>query len=375
MLNRGEYLRYSRQISLPGVGVSGQKKLKKASVAIVGAGGLGSPLALYLTAAGIGHLGIIDFDVVGISNLHRQILHTDEFIGKPKLESALTTLQARNPHVRITRHDVRLNQKNATKILESYDIIADCSDNFPTRYLVNDTSVLHNIPNVYGSVFQFEGQLSVFGASDGPCYRCLHPVPPLGSLIPNCAESGVLGVLPGLIGTLQASEVIKLLLGFGQPLVGRMALIDTLTSEWHTIAVSKNPDCPACGESPIIDTLTNYEDHCSSTPSISAGELRMLKQQGISPFLLDVREAHEADIISMGANQRIPLNGLSERLPEITAGLEDRIIVHCQTGIRSRQAVEVLRNAGYTQVMSLDGGILAWIDQHSQSDGPADFIK
>ena len=364
MLSQSEYLRYSRQISLTEVGVSGQKKLKTSSVAIVGAGGLGSPLALYLTAAGVGNLGIIDFDVVGLSNLHRQILHTDEFLGAPKLESALATLKARNPHVKITRHEVRLGRENAMEILSGYDIIADCSDNFATRYLVNDASVLLGIPNVFGSVYKFEGQISIFGSTDGPCYRCLHPVPPSTGLIPTCAESGVMGVLPGIVGTLQANEVIKLILDLGQPLIGRMTLIDPLNSEWHTTTVSKNPDCPVCGKSPTIDTLVDYEEFCYSTLVITAQELNTLKHHNIPFFLLDVRKAHEASIVDMGANQRIPLDELSERIAEITADFEDRVIVHCQTGIRSKRAVQLLLQKGYTQSVSLDGGILAWIDQY-----------
>ncbi len=366
MLNQAEHLRYSRQISLDELGVSGQEKLKESSVVIVGAGGLGSPLALYLAAAGIGHLGIIDFDVVGISNLHRQILHTDEFIGEAKLESALAALKARNPYVKITRHGVRLQRDNAMEILGNYDVIADCSDNFATRYLVNDASVLLDIPNVYGSVYQFEGQITVFGGAKGPCYRCLHPVPPPAGLIPSCAESGVLGVLPGIIGTLQASEVLKLLLGLGQSLIGRMILINTLTADWQTIVVPQKPDCPLCGESPTIDALMDYEELCPSIPSIQASELKLLKRSGLPFFLLDVREIHEASAVTMGADLQIPLDELSGRLSEITADFNDRVIVHCQKGIRSKHAVQLLQSAGYTQAASLDGGILAWMEQEDR---------
>ncbi|MCY4159033.1 MAG: molybdopterin-synthase adenylyltransferase MoeB [Bacteroidetes bacterium] len=365
MLSRDELLRYSRQISLNEIGLHGQEKLKASSVAIIGAGGLGSPLALYLTAAGVGHIGIVDFDVVGVSNLHRQILHTNEFIGISKLDSALATLKSRNPHSKITRHDVRLNRENVLEILSNYDIVADCSDNFATRYLVNDASVLLNILNVYGSVYQFEGQVSVFGDPDGPCYRCIHPNPPSAGLIPTCAESGVLGVLPGLIGTLQANEILKILLGIGTPLIGRMALIDMLTSEWQIIEILKDPDCPLCGESPTITSLTDYEEPCPTIPVITTTELNLLKRDRLPFFLLDVRDKNEAAAVSMGADLQIPLDELSEKLPEISVGYNDRVIVHCQTGLRSRRAVQLLQEAGYTQCMSLDGGILAWMDQYS----------
>lgn len=332
-------------------------------MAIIGAGGLGSPLALYLTAAGIGHLGIIDFDVVGLSNLHRQILHTDEFIGAPKLESAVAALRARNPHVKITRHDVRLQRDNAMDILKDYNVVADCSDNFATRYLVNDASVLLGIPNVYGSVYQFEGQITILGCADGPCYRCIHPTPPPADLIPNCAESGILGILPGVIGTLQANEALKLLLNLGQPLIGRMSLINILKADSRMLEIPKNPNCPACGDSPTIDALIDYEEFCQSIPSITVREFDRIQRSSYPYFLLDVREIHEAVAMSMGANSLIPLNQLTERLSEITADFHDHVIVHCQTGVRSKQAVRLLQNAGYTRVVSLDGGILAWMEQ------------
>ncbi|MXW13427.1 MAG: molybdopterin-synthase adenylyltransferase MoeB [Rhodothermaceae bacterium] len=364
MLNQAEHLRYSRQISLSELGVSGQQKLKESSVAIVGAGGLGSPLAFYLTAAGVGHLGIIDFDIVDASNLHRQILHTDEFIGIAKLESALVALEARNPYVKITRHDVRLQRDNAMEILGNYDVVADCSDNFATRYLINDASVLLGIPNVYGSVYQFEGQITVFGDVNGPCYRCLHPALPPAGLIPTCAESGVLGVLPGVIGSLQASEVLKLLLGFGQPLIGRMALVDLLTSEWQTLKIQKDEACPICSESPTICTLVDYGDVCISEASINVTRLNMLRSQDIPIFLLDVRQAHEAAVLSMGANQQLSVDELPDRLHELSARLDDRIVVHCQTGVRSKHAVQILQNAGYLRAVSLEGGIIAWMDKY-----------
>lgn len=363
MLSQAEHLRYSRQVILNEIGISGQERLKGSSAVIVGAGGLGSPLAFYLAAAGVGHLGIIDFDFVGTSNLHRQILHTDEFLGAPKLESAMAALQARNPHIRLTRHDVRLQKDNAVDLLSGYDIVADCSDNFATRYLVNDASVLLGIPNVYGSVYQFEGQITVFGKKDGPCYRCLHPSPPPSSLIPNCAESGILGVLPGLIGTLQANEVLKLLLDIGKPLIGHMTLINALTAEWHSFAIEKRIECSVCGETPMIDKLDDDEEFCSSSLDITPLELNALMHDGCSFFLLDVRNSSEAAALSMGADLRIPLDKLSESISEITADFNERVIVHCQTGVRSRQAVELLRSAGFTHAASLDGGILAWMEQ------------
>ncbi len=365
MLNQAEHLRYARQISLSEIGVSGQEKLKASSVAIVGTGGLGSPLAFYLAAAGVGNLGIIDFDVVGVSNLHRQILHSDEFIGRSKVESAFYALTRRNPHIQITSHNVRLGQDNAIDILKNYDLVADCSDNFATRYLVNDACILLGIPNVYGSIYQFQGQISVFGCSDGPCYRCLHPTPPQTGLIPSCAESGVLGVLPGLIGCLQANEVTKLLLGIGQPLIGRMAMIDALTSEWQTFTIQKDAMCSICGESPTIQSLVETETSCASEPSILIEELNQLKCKDIPFFLLDVRQEHEAAVLSMGADQQLSVDELSDRLTELTAGMNDLVVVHCQTGSRSKRAVQILRRAGYHHAMSLEGGIIAWVEKYN----------
>lgn len=361
-LNQSEHLRYARQITLEEVGIAGQEKLKTASVLVVGVGGLGSSLSLYLAAAGVGHLGLIDFDVVKKSNLHRQILHTDEFLEASKLDSALATLKARNPHIRITRHNVCLQRENAIEILQGYDIVADCSDNFATRYLVNDACVLLGIPNVYGNVYQFEGQVTVLCHSDGPCYRCLHPNPPPAGLVPTCAESGVLGVLPGLIGILQANEVLKLLLNIGRPLIGRMTLINALDSEWKNLTLPKDDDCSLCGKSPTIKTLIDYEDLCRTAPHISAAELKRLKNSRTPFFLLDVRRVDEAAAVSMGANQQIPVESLPDRLSEIKANPDERIVVHCQTGLRSRRAVQILHNAGYPHAVSLDGGILDWME-------------
>ncbi len=362
MLTQDEYLRYSRQICLSEIGSAGQDKLKSSSVAIVGVGGLGSPLAIYLAAAGVGHLGLIDFDVVGSSNLHRQILHQDEFVGASKLNSASKTLQGLNPHVKISTHEVRLNQDNAMDILRDYHIVADCSDNFTTRYLVNDACVLLGIPNVYGSVYQFEGQVSIFGARGGPCYRCLHPTPPSSGLIPNCAESGVLGVLPGMVGTLQATEVIKLLLGIGNPLIGRMAMINLLESDWDTISFQKNSECAKYDQCQMITNLVMIDDECDSIPSITVEELNLLIRDNIPFFLLDVRQPHEADSHSMGANQIVAVEELSDRISDINADISDQIIVHCQTGVRSLRATQILLNMGFQDVKSLSGGIIAWME-------------
>ena len=361
-LNQSEHLRYARQITLDKVGIDGQEKLKAASVLVVGVGGLGSSLSLYLAAAGVGHLGLVDFDVVKKSNLHRQILHTDEFLEASKLDSALATLKARNPHIKITPHNVRLQKENAMDILQGYDIVADCSDNFATRYLVNDSCVLLGIPNVYGNVYQFEGQVTVLCHSDGPCYRCLHPNPPPAGLVPTCEESGVLGVLPGVIGVLQANEVLKLLLKIGRPLIGHMTLLNALDSDWKNLTLPKNDDCHLCGKSPTINTLVDYEDLCGTALHISATELKTLKNSCSPFFLLDVRRADEAAVVSMGADQQIPVESLPNRLSEIKATPNERIVVHCQTGLRSRRAVQILHNAGYPRAVSLDGGILAWIE-------------
>jgi len=361
MLTQDELLRYSRQICLPEIGYSGQSKLKSSSVAIIGVGGLGSPVAFYLAAAGIGHLGLIDFDVVGVDNLHRQILHKDECIGTSKLESATKTLEARNPQIKISTHDVQLNQDNAMEILKDYQIVVDCSDNFSTRYLVNDACILLGIPNVYGSVYQFEGYVSIFGAKNGPCYRCIHPAPPSSGLIPNCAESGVLGVLPGLIGTLQANEVIKLLLGIGDPLIGRMAMINMITSEWKTMMFQKNHECKQHSQCQKITELVMYENECHSVARISVEELSQLIRDKIPFFLLDVRQSHEGDSLSMGADQVLAVEDLSDRISELKATINDLIIVHCQSGVRSQKATQILLSQGFHQAKSLDGGIIAWM--------------
>ena len=368
-LTRDELRRYQRHLSLPQVGIEGQEQLKAASVLLVGAGGLGSPLALYLAAAGIGRIGLVDFDVVEETNLQRQILYSTKNVGRPKLQSAADRLHDINPHVRLDLHETRLTSANALDIFGGYDLVADGSDNFPTRYLVNDACVMSGIWNVYASIFQFEGQASVFGAPDGPCYRCLYPEPPPPDLVPNCAEGGVLGVLPGLVGTIQATEVLKLLLGAGTPLIGQLLLIDTLAMSFRTLKIRKNPDCPVCGTTPTVTSLIDYERFCGvPTPAddpseMTVRELRARQNSGDTPFVLDVRKSYEAELADLGADQLIPLEELAQRLGELRATRDEEIIVHCRSGVRSAQAVALLRKAGYAHARNLKGGILAWSEQ------------
>ncbi len=365
-LSAAEKLRYARQITLSEIGESGQAKLKQSSVLIVGAGGLGSPLALYLTAAGVGRVGLVDFDVVDESNLHRQVLHTQLNLGMHKLDSACATLEALNPHVHVETHPLRLDRSNALEIIRAYDIVADGTDNFATRYLVNDACVFSNVANVYGSVFQFEGQVSVFAHGDGPCYRCLYPKPPPPGLVPSCAEGGVLGVLPGLIGTLQANEVIKLLLGIGHPLIGRMLLLNALGGRWQTLSVRRDPKCEVCGPEATITELADYDAFCGFAPTITVEEFGTLRAQEEAFFLLDVRQPQESVQTNMRADQLIPVEELQSRMHELQAGAEDRIVVHCQTGARSMRAVQALRTAGYSRAVSLEGGIEAWMHRTSK---------
>jgi sulfur-carrier protein adenylyltransferase/sulfurtransferase len=372
-LSADEVLRYSRHLIIPEVGKAGQEKLKAAKVLLVGAGGLGSPLGLYLAAAGVGTLGIVDFDVVDESNLQRQVLHGTSDVGRQKLESARDRLREINPHVNVHLHPVRLTSTNALEIFAQYDVIADGTDNFPTRYLVNDACVLAGKPNVYGSIFRFEGQVSVFAAQDGPCYRCLFREPPPPGLVPSCAEGGVLGVLPGIVGTLQALEVLKLLLGVGESLVGRLQLFDGLKFEWRELRVRKNPSCPVCSEHRTIHTLVDYEEFCGVTqaraeearlqqaiPEITAVELKSRLDRGDALTIIDVREPHEWDIASLdhyGA-QLIPLGELPRRIGEVDASRD--VVVHCKAGGRSARALQQLREAGVQRVWNLHGGILAW---------------
>ncbi|MDQ7039476.1 MAG: molybdopterin-synthase adenylyltransferase MoeB [Rhodothermus sp.] len=370
-----ELRRYSRHLILPEVGLEGQKKLKAASVLLVGAGGLGSPLALYLAAAGVGRLGLVDFDVVDETNLQRQVLHGTKDVGRPKLESARDRILDINPYVQVDLYETRLTSENALDIIKEYDLVADGTDNFPTRYLVNDACVLAGKPNVYASIFRFEGQVSVFGTPDGPCYRCLYPEPPPPGLVPSCAEGGVLGVLPGLVGTIQATEVIKMILGIGTPLIGRLLLIDALHMQFRTLKVRKNPDCPICGEHRTIHELIDYEQFCglpsrngetatqsaeSAVPEITVHELKARLERGDRPIILDVRKPYEVQIASIGHDVLIPVDELSERLAELEPYRDREIVVYCRSGARSAQATKLLREAGFRDVKNLKGGILAW---------------
>lgn len=374
-LSPEEIRRYSRHLILPEVGMEGQKKLKAASVLMVGAGGLGSPLGMYLAAAGVGRIGIVDFDVVDESNLQRQLLHGTKDVGRPKLESARDRIHDINPNVQVDLHPVHLTSDNALEIIQDYDVVADGTDNFPTRYLVNDACVLAGKPNVYASIFRFEGQASVFGAPDGPCYRCLYAEPPPPGLVPSCAEGGVLGVLPGIVGSIQALEVIKQITGAGDPLIGRLLLIDTLGMQFRTLKVRKNPDCPVCGEHPTVTELIDYQLFCGITPPASTEETEMstlpeitvreLKERldrGDDLFVLDVRRPHEADIATIGA-PIIPLHELAFRLDELEPYRDQEIVLMCRSGARSATALRHLQAQGFEKLYNLKGGILAWSDE------------
>ena len=380
-LESAELSRYARHLSLPEVGKKGQLRLKDSRVLVVGAGGLGSPLALYLAAAGVGTLGLVDFDEVDATNLQRQILHGTKDVGRAKLDSASERLADVNPHVSVVRHDVRLDSGNALEILGGYDIVADGTDNFPTRYLVNDACVLLGKPNVYGSVFRWEGQASVFASDGGPCYRCLFREPPPPGLIPNCAEAGVLGVLPGIIGLIQALEVIKLVLGQGATLSGRLLIFDALEMSWREMAISRNTSCPVCGDDPTQTGLIDYEDFCglkapmggkeeemaNTFGEVEAAELSERLASEEPPFLLDVRQPHEWDIVNLepvGAVM-IPLGELPDRLDEIPADRE--IVVYCRTGARSASAAQMLVEEGFSSVFNFVGGIHAWVDEIDES--------
>ena len=368
-LSREEIKRYGRHLIMPEVGLEGQKKLKASSVLLIGAGGLGSPLGLYLAAAGVGRIGIVDFDVVDQSNLQRQVIHGSEFVGKPKLQSATERIHSLNPYVRVEPYEAQLTSANALDIVKNYDVVVDGTDNFPTRYLVNDACVILHKPNVYGSIFRFEGQVSVFDADRGPCYRCLYSEPPPPGLVPSCAEGGVLGVLPGIIGTLQASETIKVLLGIGEPLIGRLVLFDALKTEFRELKLRKNPECPMCGSHPTIRELIDYEAFCGISPhlptnghgenEISVEELKKRLDEHADLFILDVREPHEYQIANLGG-YLIPLNDLPKRVNELDSSKE--IVVHCASGIRSARAVNFLKDLGFRKVRNLVGGINAWAE-------------
>ena len=368
-LSRDEVLRYSRHLVLPDVGVEGQRRIKAARVLLVGAGGLGSPAALYLAAAGVGTLGLVDFDVVDISNLQRQIVHGTSSVGRSKLESARARIQDLNPHVQVETHETRLTSANALDILDGYDIVVDGTDNFATRYLTNDACVLLGKPNVYGSIFRFDGQASVFATLDGPCYRCLFPTPPPPGQVPSCEEGGVLGVLPGLVGTIQATETLKLIVGVGETLVGRLLLIDALHMRFHTVRIQRDPTCPACGTREIT-SLIDYDEYCGTSPSIHSStqaesvdltpnELaqRLADQEDFA--LIDVREPYEWEIGRIPGARLIPLGSLRHAMGSLDAARE--IVVYCRSGVRSADAARVLRAAGF-RALNLTGGILRWSD-------------
>ena len=372
-LTTEELARYSRHLILPEVGEEGQRKLKAARVLCVGTGGLGSPLAFYLAAAGVGTLGLVDFDVVDASNLQRQIIHSTADIGRKKLDSAAEKLTALNPALNVVKHETMLTSANALEILKDYDIVADGTDNFPTRYLVNDACVLLGKPNVYGSIFRFEGQASVFATRQGPCYRCLYPEPPPPGLVPSCAEGGVLGILPGLVGVIQATETIKLILGAGEPLIGRLLLVDSLAMRFRELKLRRNPACPVCGTAPTVTKLIDYEQFCgikpatreeatvkNGIPQITPVELKRRLDAGEDLLVLDVREPFEYQIANIGG-KLIPQNDVPQRLGEIDRGRE--IVVQCKSGGRSQRIAEFLQQQGYPRVTNLAGGILAWSDQ------------
>jgi len=370
VLSNDEILRYSRHLIMPEVGMQGQQKLKAAKVLCIGAGGLGSPLTLYLTAAGVGTLGIVDFDVVDYTNLQRQIIHTTDDVGRKKLDSAAEKLKAINPFLNLRTFETKLTSANALDLFRDFDIVADGTDNFPTRYLVNDACVLTGKPNVYGSIFRFEGQASVFATEDGPCYRCLYPEPPPPGLVPSCAEGGVLGILPGLVGVIQATETIKLILGAGESLAGRLLLVDSLSMKFRELKLRKNPDCPVCGKNPTITKLIDYEEFCgirgqeepagNDIPSISVEELKKKMDAKADIFILDVREPHEYQICNL-KGYLIPVGDLPKRVNELDSSRE--IIAHCKLGGRSAKAVNFLRRSGFQKVYNLTGGIAAWAEK------------
>ncbi len=369
-LNNEEILRYSRHLIMPEVGMVGQRKLKAARVLCVGAGGLGSPLILYLAAAGVGTIGLVDFDVVDYSNLQRQIIHTMRDVGRHKIDSAAEKIAAINPFVNTVRFETKLTSANALEIFRDFDIIADGTDNFATRYLVNDACVLSGKPNVYASIFRFEGQATIFATESGPCYRCLYPEPPPPGLVPSCAEGGVLGVLPGILGTIQATEVIKLILGTGEPLIGRLLLVDALAARFRELRVRKNPDCPACGVNPTVRKLIDYDQFCgirgeeaaatAGIPEIQPEELKRRLDAGEDIFVLDVREPHEYQICNLNG-YLIPIGDLPKRVHELDSSRA--IVIHCKSGTRSAKAVEFLHQAGFQQVTNLAGGIMRWSEK------------
>ncbi len=371
-ISPAEIRRYDRHLLLPGVGLDGQQRLKDARVLIVGAGGLGSPSALYLAAAGVGTLGLVDHDVVDASNLHRQLLHGTRDVGRPKLDSARDRLHDVNPHVVVELHDAWLTSQNALEIVQQYDIVLDGTDNFATRYLINDACVLLGKPNVHGAIFRFDGQASVFATADGPCYRCLYPEPPPPGMVPNCAEGGVLGVLPGLVGTIQAVETIKLILGLGDSLAGRLLMVDTLAMQFRTVRVDRDPQCPACGTRTITE-LIDYDQFCG-TPALAstgANEVREITPSALASRLargdrielIDVREPHETAESHIAGARFIPLGTLHDAMPSLDRNRDLAVI--CRSGKRSSDAVRQLQSAGFTRVVSVAGGMLRWTEESS----------
>jgi sulfur-carrier protein adenylyltransferase/sulfurtransferase len=370
-LSNEEILRYSRHLIMPEVGMEGQLKLKNAKVLLIGTGGLGAPLGLYLAAAGVGRLGLVDFDVVDFTNLQRQVTFGSSDVGKPKTAAARERLSNLNPDIQIETFETKLTSENALELFKDFDIIVDGTDNFPTRYLVNDACILLGKPNVYGSIFRFEGQVTVFGMPDGPCYRCLYPEPPPPGLVPSCAEGGVLGVLPGIVGSIQAMETIKLILGRGDRLVGRLLLFDALAMKFRELKLRKNPSCPMCGEHRTINNLIDYYEFCGvrgeeapapdvQVPEITPRELKSRLDGGDDLFILDVREPHEFQICNLRGHL-IPLGELPRRVHELDSSRE--IVAHCRSGKRSAEAVDFLRKAGFRKILNLKGGILAWSDE------------
>ncbi len=386
-LTNDEIARYSRHLILPEVGMEGQQKLKAAKVLCIGTGGLGAPLALYLAAAGVGTIGLVDFDVVDHSNLQRQIIHSTHTVGMLKNDSAELMLKGLNPNLNVIKHNTMLTSANALDILKDYDVIADGTDNFQTRYLVNDACVILSKPNAYASIYRFEGQASVFGTEQGPCYRCLYPEPPPPGLVPSCAEGGVLGILPGLLGVIQATETIKLILGIGEPLIGRLLLVDALGMNFRTLKLRKNPECPVCGLNPTVTELIDYDQFCGIEKPTSVGPLEVARDKAVADlpvvdgipqisvealkrkldakedvFVLDVREPHEYQIVNLGA-PLIPVGEIERRVGELAAQKDREIVVHCKTGGRSQKAALALKQAGFTNVSNLTGGITAWAEK------------
>jgi adenylyltransferase/sulfurtransferase len=373
--SQDEIKRYSRHLIMPEVGIDGQRKLKQSSVLCIGAGGLGSPAAMYLAAAGVGRIGIVDFDVVDFSNLQRQLLHGTPDVGRSKLASAKDRITALNPHVHVDTYETSLSSQNALELFAPYDVILDGTDNFPTRYLVNDACVISGKPNAYGSIFRFEGQASVFGTKEGPCYRCLYPEPPPPGLVPSCAEGGVLGVLPGIIGVIQATEAIKLMIGIGEPLIGRFLIYDALKMKFRELKLKKDPECPVCGANPTVTKLIDYDQFCGIAPAhaaentggtvndweITPVDLKKKLDAGETPFILDVREPNEYQINRISGSTLIPLGELPRRYQELPRDRE--IITQCKMGGRSAKAMDFLKSVGFTNVKNLRGGILEWIDK------------